>query len=68
MRTHVNSLYCMPQFRYFLPEFANFPLQGLSDVGSPLRHVIPTQVHVFLPVVRFETLHLLPVFLAVEIG
>lgn len=41
-------------------------LQGLSDVGAPLRHVILAQLHVFLAVVSFETLHLLPMLLAVQ--
>ena len=40
--------------------------QGLSDVGAPLRHVIPTQVHVLLAVVRLQALNLLPMFLAVQ--
>ena len=40
--------------------------QGLSDVGSPLRHVIPTQVHVLLAVVCLQTLNLLPMLLAVQ--
>ena len=66
MRTHVNSLYRMTQFCHFLPELAYFPLQGLSDVGSPLRHVIPTQVHVLLAVVRLQALYLLPMLFAVD--
>ena len=40
--------------------------QGLSDVGSPLSHVILTQVHVLLAVVRPQGLHLLPMLLAVD--
>ena len=64
--THVNRLYRMAQPCYLLTQFAHFPLQGLSDVGAPLRHVIFTQVHVLLAVVGLQALNLLSVFLAVD--
>ena len=38
--------------------------QGLSDVGSPLRHVILTQVHVLLAIIRLQAFNLLPVLAA----
>jgi hypothetical protein len=55
----------MAQLCYFRPEFAYFPLQGLSDVGAPLRHIVFAQIHVLLAVVRFQTFYLLSVLLAV---
>ena len=40
--------------------------QGLSDVGSPLGHVILTQVHILLAVVRLQAFHLLLVLVPVH--
>ena len=62
MSASVDSLYCMAQMCYLCPKLAHFPLQGLSDVGAPLRHVILTQVHVLLAVVGLQAFNLLPVF------
>ena len=31
MRTHVNSLYRMPQFRYLVPELPHLPLQPMEQ-------------------------------------
>lgn len=50
----LDSLYRMAQLCHFAPELAHLPLQGLSDVGPPLRHVILTQVQVLLPIVRLQ--------------
>ena len=57
MRASLDSLYRMAQLCHFATELAHLPLQGLSDVGPPLRHVILTQVHVLLPVVRHQAIH-----------
>ncbi len=40
--------------------------QGVSDKGSEFRHIILSQLHVFLAVVRLQALHLLPMLLAVD--
>ena len=40
------------QLRHLLPQLAYLPLQGLSDVGAPLGHIVAAQVHVLLAVVR----------------
>jgi hypothetical protein len=55
----------MAQLCYFCPELAYFPLQGLSDIGTELRHIILTQIHVLLAIVRLQTLYFLPVLLAI---
>ena len=65
VRAVCNALYRISQFRYFLPELAHFSLQGVSDKGSEFRHIILSQLHVFLAVIRLQTLYFLAMLFAV---
>ena len=64
VRAIANTLNRMAQLCHLVPKLLHLPLQGLSDVGPPLRHVILTQVHVLLAHIGLQAFHFLPMLAA----